>query len=44
MWYLIGFGVLGADGGDAGVRGFAGFGEGVVTGVEVLALLLPVKH
>ena len=31
--------VLGADLGDADVGGFAGFGEGVVAGIEVFALL-----
>ncbi len=30
VWDLIGVGVLGADGGDACVRGLAGFGESVV--------------
>lgn len=33
-------GVLGADGGDAAFGCFAGFGEGVVAGVEVFALLI----
>lgn len=32
--------VLGADGGDAAFGCFAGFGEGVVAGIEVFALLL----
>lgn len=36
---LLGVGVLAADLGDAGVAGLAGFGEGVVAAVEVLALL-----
>lgn len=36
---IFGEGVLGADVGDAGFGGFARFGEGVVAGVEVLALL-----
>lgn len=31
--------VLGADGGDAALGGLAGFGEGVVAGVEVFAFL-----
>lgn len=31
--------VLGADGGDAALGGFAGFGEGVIAGVKVLAFL-----
>lgn len=31
--------VLGTDGGDAAFGGFAGFGEGVVAGVEVFAFL-----
>ena len=37
MGDVVGFGVLGADGGHAGVGGFAGFGEGIVAGVEVFA-------
>jgi hypothetical protein len=36
---LLGVGVLAADLGDADVASFAGFGEGVVAAVEVLALL-----
>jgi hypothetical protein len=36
---VVGFGVLGANGGDAGIGGFAGFGESIVTGIEVLAFL-----
>jgi hypothetical protein len=36
---LLGVGVLAADLGDADVAGLAGFGEGVVAAVEVLALL-----
>ena len=39
MGYVVGFGVLGADGGDTGVGGFAGFGESIVAGIEVLAFL-----
>ena len=39
MRNILGDGVLAADLGDAYVGGFAGFGEGVVAGVEVLALL-----
>lgn len=31
--------VLGTDGGDARVGGFAGFGEGIITGVEIFAFL-----
>ena len=38
MWDVVGFGVFGADGGHAGVGGFAGFGEGVVARVKVFAL------
>jgi hypothetical protein len=30
MWDVLGHGVFAADGGHAGIRGFAGFGEGVV--------------
>lgn len=33
-------GMLAADGGHTAFGGFAGFGEGVVAGVEVFALLL----
>lgn len=40
---IFSLGVLGADGGHACVGGFAGFGEGVVAGVEVFAFLLMVK-
>lgn len=36
---VFGLWVLRADGGDARVGGFAGFGEGVVAGVEVFAFL-----
>lgn len=36
---LLGIGVLAADLGDADVAGLAGFGEGIVAAVEVLALL-----
>jgi hypothetical protein len=39
MWDVLGRRMLAADGGDADVRGFAGFGEGVVARVEVLPLL-----
>ena len=39
MWDVLGERVLRADGGDADVGGFAGFGEGIVAGVEVFALL-----
>jgi hypothetical protein len=35
-------GVLGANVGHSGVGGFAGFGEGIVAGVEVFAFLLRV--
>lgn len=38
---VLGDGVLAAYLGDAGVRGFAGFGEGVVAAVEVFAFLDP---
>jgi hypothetical protein len=38
---LLGNGVFATDGGDTDVGGFAGFGEGVVAAVEVLALLRP---
>ena len=40
---VVGVGVFGADGCDACVGGFAGFGEGVVAGVEVFALLVGVS-
>jgi len=36
---LLWHGVLATDGGDTDVRGLAGFGEGIVAAVEVLALL-----
>jgi hypothetical protein len=36
----VGGGVFCADGGHAAVGGFAGFGEGVVAGVEIFAFLL----
>jgi hypothetical protein len=36
---VLGDGVLASDDGDADVRGLAGLGEGVVPGIEVLALL-----
>ena len=36
---LLGVGVFAADLGDADVASFAGFGEGIVAAVEVLALL-----
>ena len=39
MGDVLGRRVLAADGGDADVGGFAGFGEGVVAGVEVFTLL-----
>lgn len=39
MWDVLGERVLRADGGDADVRGFAGFGKSIVAGVEVFALL-----
>lgn len=35
MGDVVGFGMFGADGGHAGVGGFAGFGERIVAGVEV---------
>jgi hypothetical protein len=37
-------GVLGANVGHARVRGFAGFREGVVTGIEIFAFLLRVSR
>lgn len=39
MWDVLRERVLRADGGDANVGGFAGFGKGIVAGVEVFALL-----
>lgn len=39
VWNLLGVGVFAADLGDADVASFAGFGEGVVAAVEILALL-----
>lgn len=39
MWDVFWEWVLGTDGGDAAFGGFAGFGEGVVAGVEVFAFL-----
>ena len=39
MWDVFGERVLRADGGDTDVGGFASFGEGVVTGVKIFALL-----
>lgn len=39
MRNVFGKGVLGADGRDAGFGGLAGFGEGVVAGIEVFAFL-----
>lgn len=39
MRNLLRHGVLAADGSDTNVRGFSGFGEGVVAAVKVLALL-----
>ena len=39
MWDVLGERVLRADGSDADVRRFAGFGKGVVAGVKVFALL-----
>ena len=39
MWDVFGDGVFATDLRDAYVGGFAGFGESVVAGVEVLAFL-----
>lgn len=39
MWDVLGERVLRADGGDADVGRFPGFGKGVVAGVKVFALL-----
>ena len=39
MWDVLGLRVFGANGGNAGVRGFTGFGESIVAGVKVLAFL-----
>lgn len=39
MWDILGERVFRADRGDADVGGFAGFGESIVAGVEVFALL-----
>jgi len=40
VWDVLGNRMFAADLGDAYVRGFACFGEGVVATVEVLALLV----
>jgi hypothetical protein len=39
MRNIFWIGVFASDGGDADVRGFAGFGESVVAGIKVFALL-----
>lgn len=39
MWNIGRLGVLSTDAGDAGVGGFAGFGQSIVAGVEVFAFL-----
>jgi hypothetical protein len=39
VWDGIGLRMFGTDGRDAGVTSFAGFGEGIVTAVEVFAFL-----
>lgn len=39
MGDVLGDRMLGADVGDADVGGFAGFAQGIITGVEVFALL-----